>query len=251
MNNLSRRASLLSLAVGLVALSAPSLAWASAPESSPPPPPSPPDPSDPGFVRYLLNRIDDLHRGESSHGVLQMRVKTEHWTRSMAMESWSLGTELSLIRILEPKKERGTATLKAGDDLFTFLNKTGRTVKITGAMMGGSWMGSHFTNDDLVKDTRLADDFAAELSAGPEIDGAPSHVLTLTPRPDAPVVWGRVEITVRAGDLMPVKQLFYDEDGAPSRRLDYGDFREIGGRTIATRITMTPLDRPDEFTEIR
>lgn len=206
---------------------------------------------DPGFVRYLLDRVDDLHRGESSHALLQMKVQTEHWTRSMAMEAWSLGRDYSLVRILEPKKERGTATLKAKDDLFTYLSKTGRTIKITGAMLGGSWMGSHFTNDDLVHGTRLADDFEAVAAEGPTIEGAATYRITLTPKPDAPVVWGKIDVLVRQADLLPVQEVFHDEDMRPARRLDFADFREAGGRSFPARMTMTPLDRPGEFTEIR
>lgn len=210
-----------------------------------------PKPGDPGFVEYLLNRVDDLHRGESSHGLMQMKVSTKHWTRSMAMESWSLGEDYSLVRILEPKKERGTATLKAKEDLFTYLSKTGRTIKITGAMMGGSWMGSHFTNDDLVKGTRLAEEFTADSAEGPIIDGEATYLITLTPKPDAPVVWGKIEIMIRQGDLMPAQEIFYDEDGNPARKLELSDFRTLGDRTFPARMRMTPLDKPGEYTEIR
>ncbi|MGB1013448.1 MAG: outer membrane lipoprotein-sorting protein, partial [Nannocystaceae bacterium] len=155
------------------------------------------------------------------------------------------------VRILEPKKERGTATLKANEDLFSYLSKTGRTVKITGAMMGGSWMGSHFTNDDLVKSTRLRDEFKATVSEGPTVEGSPTYKLVLIPNPDTVVVWGQIDITVRKSDLLPVDQLFYDEDGAPARKMEFREYRQIGERATATRITMTPLDKPNEFTEIR
>ncbi|MCA9660924.1 MAG: outer membrane lipoprotein-sorting protein [Myxococcales bacterium] len=210
-----------------------------------------PPADDPRFLPALLDAIDDLHRGDSSHALMQMKVQTKHWTRSMAMESWSRGEEYSLVRILEPKKERGTATLKVEDDLFTYLSKTGRTIKITGAMMGGSWMGSHFTNDDLVKGTRLADDFDAKAEEGPAIDGEATYKLTLTPKPDAPVVWGKIEIEVRKSDLMPARETFYDEDGAAVRLLEFTDFRAVNGRTFPARMKMTPLDKPGEYTEIR
>lgn len=213
--------------------------------------PAIPQPGDPGFVRYLLDRIDDLHRGGSSHGLMQMKVQTAHWTRAMAMESWSMGEDYSLVRILEPKKERGTATLKAKGDLFTYLSKTGRTIKIAGAMMGGSWMGSHFTNDDLVRGNRLADSFDASVADGPVVDGQPTHLLTLVPRADAPVVWGKIEAVVRKSDLMPTSELFYDEDGKPARRLEFSEYTQAGGRSFPARMIMTPLDKPGEYTEVR
>lgn len=213
--------------------------------------PTPPKLGDPGFLDYVLDRIDDVSRGESSHALMQMRVKTKHYTRSMALESWSMGEKFSLVRILEPKKERGTATLRAHDDLFSYLSKTGRTIKITGAMMGGSWMGSHFTNDDLVKSTRLRNEFDASIADGPQVEGEATYKLTLIPKPETAVVWGKIESTVRVSDLLPVEQVFYDEDGEPARRMTFRGYQQIGERKTATHITMTPLDKPGEFTEIR
>lgn len=251
----TRRSAL--LLAGALILAATASARAAAPTAAAPATAAPvaaparPQPGDPGFVRDLLDRLDDLHRGGSSHGLMQMKVQTTHWTRAMAMESWSMGEDYSLVRILEPKKERGTATLKARGDLFTYLSKTGRTIKIAGAMMGGSWMGSHFTNDDLVRATRLVDSFDATVADGPAVDGQPTHLLTLVPRPDAPVVWGKIEAIVRKSDLMPTSQLFYDEDGKPARRLEFGEYTQVGARTFPARMTMTPLDKPGEYTEIR
>ncbi len=238
----------------LTAAIAPALAFAEEPAPSseiPAPEPAHPKLGDSDFLDYLLDRIDDVARGESSHGLMQMRVKTKYYTRSMALESWSLGEKYSLVRILEPKKERGTATLKARDDLFSYLSKTGRTVKITGAMMGGSWMGSHFTNDDLVKSTRLRDEFDAKVSDGPTFNGQATYKLVLIPKPDTAVVWGKIDIVVTRDELLPVDQIFYDEDGEPARKMEFREYRKIGGHSTATHVTMTPLQKPGEFTEIR
>lgn len=211
-----------------------------------------PSPDDPGFATYVLDQVDDVHRGRSSHGVLTMRVKTKRWEREMSMEAWSLGEEYSLIRILAPKKERGTATLKADDDLYTYLSKTGRTIKISGASMGGSWMGSHFTNDDLMKSSRLADDFDYSIKPGPKIGGADTWALVLVPKPKAVVVWGRVDVMVRRSDLLPVGQLFYDEDFQPVRKMEFFDYREVGAHDVPMRVRMSPLDdeKAGEYTEI-
>ena len=204
----------------------------------------------PEFGPWVMDHIDDMHRGTSSHGVLSMTVKTEHWTRTLSMESWSRGEDYSLVRILEPKKERGTATLKARDDLFTFLSKTGRTIKITGAMLGGSWMGSHFTNNDLVKSSRLADDYTIALTGQGKLLGVPQYVFTLTARPDAAVVWGKIEVTVQQEDLLPTREVFYDEEGTAMRALEFGNYKEIGGRTVAGALTMRPLDGSGEYTRV-
>ena len=207
------------------------------------------DPNSRDFAIKALERLDDMYRGKSSHGLMEMEVKTKHWTRQIAMESWSLGEDYSLVKIVFPKKEAGTATLKAKDDLYTYLSKTGRTIKITGGMMGGSWMGSHFTNDDLVQGARLSDDF--EISRETSLETPDTYVFRAVPKPDAAVVWGKIDATLRRSDLQPVQQLFYDEDGELSRKMSYGDIKTISGKTLPTRIRMEPVDKPGEYTEMR
>jgi hypothetical protein len=202
-------------------------------------------------AREIIDRVDRLLRGESSHGVAIMEVVTENWERSLTMEMWSLGTEDSLVRILAPPKEAGTATLKAGDDIWNYLPKVDRTIKIPASMMMGSWMGSHFTNDDLVKDSRLVEDYDIEIGFEGSRDGVEVWELVLTPRPEAAVVWGRIEYQVRKRDLMPVWARYYDEDGKPARSLTFGDFKTMGGRLVPTVMAMRPEDKPGERTTVR
>ncbi len=201
--------------------------------------------------REIIDRVDRLLRGESSHGVAVMEVVTENWERSLTMEMWSLGTEDSLVRILAPPKEAGTATLKAGDDIWNYLPKVDRTIKIPASMMMGSWMGSHFTNDDLVKDSRLVEDYDIEIAFEGDRDGVEVWELALTPRPEAAVVWGRIEYQVRKTDLMPVWARYSDEDGKPARTLTFGDFKRMGGRLVPTAMDMRPEDKPGERTTVR
>lgn len=209
-----------------------------------------PSPNSPEFPRYIMARVDDMYRGQKSHGTMRMEVKTKHWTRSMLLESWSLGEDYSLVRILEPKKERGTATLKTNDDLFTYLNKTGRTIKITSGMMGGAWMGSHFSNDDLVKSSRLSDDYDIRTTFAGDRGGESVYEFTLTPKPNAPVVWGKIVVAIRQADLVPLEQAFFDEDGQKTRVLTFSGYREVQGRPVAMHMEMKPLDKPGEYTKI-
>jgi outer membrane lipoprotein-sorting protein len=209
-----------------------------------------PAPGTPEFARAMLQRADDLFRGEQSHGVMEMQVKTRHWDRSMTLESWSKGKDYSLVRILEPKKDRGTATLKDKHDLFTYLNNTSRTVKIAGAMMGGSWMGSHFTNDDLVRETRLSDDYEISQLPDEKLDGTPVYRFQLVPKPNKPIVWGKIDVLVRVADQMLLQETFYDEDKKPVRSLELSELKSIGGRTLPTVMMMRPLDGSGEYTRV-
>ncbi|TNE88091.1 MAG: outer membrane lipoprotein-sorting protein [Deltaproteobacteria bacterium] len=199
-------------------------------------------------IEELLLATDDAQRGESSHAVMVMGVKTKRYERSMRMEAWSLGTEKSLIRILEPAKDAGITTLKVEDNLWNYLPKVDRTMKVPAGMMSGSWMGSHFSNDDLVRESRLSDDFSCEFTAKPE-GGAGNYVIACTPREDAAVVWGKLVATVRA-DKVPVSIEYFDEDGEKVRTMTYSDVQEIAGRLTPMTMELVPHDKEGEFTRI-
>tara|TARA_B100000745_G_scaffold164074_1_gene107369 strand:- start:7 stop:762 length:756 start_codon:yes stop_codon:yes gene_type:complete len=198
----------------------------------------------------IINRVDRLLRGDSSRGVATMEVVTENWEREMTMELWSLGTDYSLVRLRAPRKEAGTATLMADDDIWNYLPKVDRTIKIPSSMMGGAWMGSHFTNDDLVKESQLTDDYEVELVFDGDRDGVTVWEFRLTPKSDAAVVWGHVEYQVQQDNYMPLWTRFYDEDGDLSRTMTYSDFAELGGRLVPAVMEMQPADKPGERTAI-
>ena len=164
-------------------------------------------------AREIIDRVDRLLRGESSRGRVTMEITTAHWSRSLEMEVWSLGVEHSLVRVQSPAREAGTATLKAGQEVWNYLPRVDRTIKVPPSLMMGSWMGSHFTNDDLVKESRIVDDYDFEISFEGEREGVDVWEFQLTPRPEAPVVWGRIDEQVRKADLMPTWVRYYDEDG--------------------------------------
>lgn len=199
----------------------------------------------------LLDATDDIARGEQSHGVIEMYVKTKNYERTMKLESWSQGTEKSLIRILEPAKDSGVATLKVDDNIWNYLPKVDRTMKVPAGMMSGSWMGSHFTNDDLVKESRMAEDFTFEITGRPadEADTTGVYEVTCVPKPDAPVVWGKVVVKVRA-DKIPVEIGYYDEKGNLARTMKFDDVRDFDGRDVPAVMTLIPADAPDEETRV-
>ena len=196
-------------------------------------------------IEELLDATDDINRGESSITTIEMQVKTARYERTMSMQAWSRGEENSLIRILSPAKDAGTTTLKVGEDMWNYLPKVDRTMKIPQGMMSGSWMGSHFSNDDLVKSNRLADEFTY-VNEG-LVDGV--YTIVCTAKPDAPVVWGKVVVKVRA-DKIPVEVAYYDEDGNLARTMAFSDVRDFDGRMVPATMTLIPADKPEEFTRV-
>jgi outer membrane lipoprotein-sorting protein len=201
-------------------------------------------------VKEILDTIDRLWRGSTSEGEMEMEVVTAHWSRTMRMKVYTEGMERSLVRITYPAKEEGVATLKVDDNIWNYLPKINRVTKVPASMMLGSWMGSHFTNDDVVKDSQYARDYDTKITFEGEREGQNLLELTLYPKPEAPVVWGKIVSTIRAEDYIPLKMTYFDEDGEEVRVLAFGDIKEMGGRTIPTILTMRPLDKPKEYTRV-
>jgi len=196
----------------------------------------------------ILDKVDDLFRGDSSTGKMTMTITTAHWTRELSLEFWSKGKDRSLFRILSPKKEKGTATLRSGNDIWNYLPKVKRVIKLPSSMMSASWMGSHFTNDDLVKESRMADDYTFEITFEGEKDGQQVIEITCIPKPEAVVVWGKVLVMVRGQDYMPLSLLYYDEDLSLTRTMTFSEIRNFGDRELPSKMLAVPTDNPDEST---
>jgi len=200
--------------------------------------------------KEIIDRVDRLLRGDSSQGRIEMTVVTKRWKRTVGMEIWSEGVDKALVRITSPKKEEGIATLKVGRDIWNYLSKIDRTIRVPSSMMGSSWMGSHFTNDDLVKESRLVTDYEIELSYAGLRDDVDVYEFRLVPHEDAAVVWGAMTYQVRKADLIPIWARYYDEDGELKRTMTFEDVRLMGGRKIPTLIKLVPADNPQEYTQM-
>lgn len=174
----------------------------------------------------LMRHIDRLWRSDSSQAIMSMTVQTSHYKRTMKMEAWSKGKNMSLIIIREPKKDRGIATLKVNENIWNYLPKINRVTKVPSSMMSGSWMGSHFTNDDLVKENTFEDDYVSKISFSGKRDGLAIYEVTSTPHPDAPVVWGKVIMKIVKSKLTPLIALYYDEEGVLARTMRFEDVQK-------------------------
>ena len=206
--------------------------------------------SDVALIEELLKATDDMARGESSYAVIEMHVKTDRYERTMVMEAWSEGTEKTLIRIKEPAKDAGISTLKVDDNMWNYLPNIERTIKIPPSMMLQPWMGSDFTNDDLVKQSSAVDDYTHRVLRTEVLNGAASYVIESIPKPDAAVVWGKILYWIRQADTIPLKQYYYNERNELVRVLTFSDVGPMGGRTIPTKWEMRPVNDPGHATVI-
>ena len=177
----------------------------------------------------ILDNVDDLYRSNASHGILTLSVTTVNWQRTLTLEQWSKGEDKSLIKILKPKKEKGLATLRVDKNMWNYLPKVKRVVKIPSSMMSSSWMGSHFTNDDLVKQSRMTEDYTFSITFEGMNDGKEIIEITCLPNKEAAVVWGKVEVVVYADDYLPLRMTYYDEDLLLSRTLEFTNIEMMDG----------------------
>jgi outer membrane lipoprotein-sorting protein len=199
----------------------------------------------PASVKDLADKADRLARGSSSKGVMSMKVY-KRGTVSMRMQVWSKGRNKFLAKILRPSRLRGMATLKSGANLWNYLPRQDRIMKLGSSMMGGSWMGSHFTNDDLVKET----DMRKHYTCTKYTDAGGYMTIWMKPRPNAPVVWGKVVMKVKKAGTLSEWIRYYDERGKLKRTMKFERVRTMGGRTFPTRMVLQPADAPSERTVV-
>ncbi len=199
----------------------------------------------PEDTRELVDRADRIMFAQTTAGRMTMTVKKPDQTTSMTMMFWSSGRDNMLVRISDPSRLKGMATLKVSDNVWYYMPRTDRIVKVGSSMMGDSWMGSHFTNDDLVKETQLHMHYQCESRQ----DEKDRIQVTLTPRANAPVVWGKIVMRIRRADSIPETIRYFNDRGALRRTMTFDRIQTMDGRTIPTRMVMT-LAGKNESTEV-
>jgi outer membrane lipoprotein-sorting protein len=191
----------------------------------------------------------DHWRGLSSYTVMTMVIHRPDWERSMTMEAWTKGDERALVRVIDPKKDRGNGTLTQDNNMWTFSPKVNRVIKVPSSMMGQSWMGSDFSNKDVARADDIIDQYDHTLLGTDTVDGVTAYRIESIPHEDAAVVWGSEVLTIRE-DHVVLEHAFYDQDGELVKTLRSLETGEMGGRTIAKRQRMMKTDTPEEWTEI-
>lgn len=198
------------------------------------------------IVRDAINHW----RGISSYTEMTMVIHRPGWERSMTMRAWTMGDDQSLVRVVEPKKDRGNATLTDKNSMWTFSPKVNRVIKIPSSMMGQSWMGSDFSNKDIAKVDDIVDQYDHTIVRIEEVDGKTIYEIQSVPHEEAAVVWGREVLRIR-DDLVVMEHRFYDQDDELVKSLQSLEIAEMGGRTVAVRQRMGKVDTPQSWTEIQ
>ena len=202
-------------------------------------------------AKEIVRKMDEKQRGiVSSLGEMKMTIVRPTWSREVTIKSWSKGQDYSLMLITGPPRDKGTAFLKRENEIWNWQPSIDRTIKLPPSMMMQSWMGSDFTNDDLVRESSIVKDYTHAIIGDEEIEGRLCYKIELIPKPDAPVVWGKVFMWVDKKDLLQLKVEFYDEDDFLVNIMLGKDIKMMGGRLLPATFEMIPADEEGKKTVI-
>lgn len=193
-------------------------------------------------IGEIVRKADEKFRGESSRGTMTMIIERPSWSREVTMKNWTLGNEFSMIYITAPAKEKGQVFLKRHNEMWNWVPTIERMIKIPPSMMMQSWMGSDFTNDDLVRESSLVKDYSQNLLGEETIEGYGCYKIELIPHDDAPVVWGKVIMWVSKEEFHWLKAEYYDEDNVLVNTEILSDIKQMDDRKMPTRLEMIPAD---------
>ena len=200
-------------------------------------------------AQALVQASFDYYRGKASFATVDMIVHRPDWERVVTIKAWTKGQEESLFRIIAPPKDRDNGTLKKGREMWIFNPKVNRVIKLPPSMMSQSWMGSDFSNNDLAKSDSLIKDYSHSLIGTETHEGMKVYVIKSMPKPEAPVVWGMLELKIREDHIF-LSQAFYDEDLQLVKIMTAHDIQMLGDRLFPTVWKMQKADAMDEYTEL-
>jgi outer membrane lipoprotein-sorting protein len=199
----------------------------------------------------IIRKTDEKARGvESSQGLMRMTIVRPSWSREIEIKSWSKGRDYSLMLITAPARDQGMAFLKRDKEIWNWQPSIDRAIKLPPSMMMQSWMGSDFTNDDLVRESSIVVDYTHELLGSEIIEGMDCYKIQLNPKPEAPVVWGKVITWIEKKELLQLKTEFYDEDEYLINTMYGKNVRMLGGRLLPTRLEMVPAEEEGKMTVV-
>ncbi|NEW60998.1 outer membrane lipoprotein-sorting protein [Sulfurovum sp. bin170] len=194
----------------------------------------------------IIKKLDQNMRGESIYMKMSMEVKSMGHKRTIELENWSRGNEKSFVKITYPPKERGITFLSLDNQMWQYVPKIERVIKIPPSMMLQNWMGSDITNDDMVKQNSIIEDYAARIL---EKNGT-KVTIELIPKDDAAVIWGKIITHIDTTTYTSSKDIFYDEEGEEVRVFLYHDIKKYGKYYIPTHWELRPTDKKDNYTKI-
>jgi outer membrane lipoprotein-sorting protein len=202
-------------------------------------------------AKDIVQKADEKFNGEkSSITDMTMTIIRPAWQRSVEFKSWTLGREFNLTLITAPAKDGGQTFLKRGNEMWNWNPSISRLIRLPPSMMSQGWMGSDYTNDDLMKESSVVNDYNHEITGDATVEGRNCWVIKMVAKPDAAVVWGHQVRWIDKKEFLMLKAEYYDEDGNLMRTETGSDIKIMDGRTIPAKMVLSPVDEPGNSTVI-
>ncbi|MBI3284625.1 MAG: outer membrane lipoprotein-sorting protein [Burkholderiales bacterium] len=199
-------------------------------------------------ARDAIERVEKLLWGKTMQGEIEMAIATPRWQRTLQLKLWMNRPHQTFVRLIAPAKEAGIGSLRIASEMWNYLPSVERSIKIPPSMMMQPWMGSDFSNDDMVKESSALNDYSHKLLGTETVDGKAAYLIESLPKPEAAVVWGKVIYLIRKDDFIPLKESFFNERGELMRVLTFSELKTIDGRLLPTRWEMRTLSKPGNRT---
>jgi len=199
----------------------------------------------------IVRKADEKFNGEkSSYSAMSMTIIRPGWQRTIEFKSWTLGRDFALAVITAPPKEAGQTFLKRGSEMWSWNPSISRLIKLPPSMMSQGWMGSDYTNDDILRESSVVNDYIHEIVGEENIGGRSCYKIEMTARENASIVWGKQIRWIDKKDFLVLKAELYDEDGYLVRTETGSDIKIMDGRMITSKIELVPEEEPENQTLI-
>lgn len=199
-------------------------------------------------AREIVQKADDKMRGKSSSAEITIKTIRPTWTREMTVKTWVRGTDLAMILIQSPARDKGIVFLKRNKEVWNWMPSLEKIIKLPPSMMSQSWMGTDFTNDDLVRESSVVSDYVHTITGDTTIGNRECYLIQMIPKPEAAVVWGKLMVCIDKKDFIEWHTRFYDEEGTLINVMNAYDIQVMDQRLIPTRLEMIPADKPGQKT---
>lgn len=201
-------------------------------------------------AKQIITKADNLQRGKSNKGELKMTIIRPKWTRTISLKSWSRGTDYSMTYITSPAKEKGQVFMKRKNEMWNWIPTISRMIKLPPSMMAQGWMGSDYTNDDILKESSIVVDYNHKIIGNEKLENIDCYKIELMPKEDATVTWGKVIKWISKKEYWQLKSEYYDEDNELVRTETASEIKTFGDRKLPSKIVILPADKPKQRTEI-
>jgi len=193
--------------------------------------------------QILKNSEEKIQGIKSSYQEMMIKIVRPKWSKEMTMKGWSIGEDYFTSVVLSPAKEKGTVFLKRENEVWNYIPSIERTIKLPPSMMMQNWMGTDFTNDDLVQRSSITDDYTNTIIGNEIIDGLDCWIIELIPNEDAAVVWGKLMMWIDKRDYMQLKTQFFDEYDEMTSIMTGKAIKSFDGKKLPAIIEFVPLDK--------